>query len=383
MDVEKTETFKIYNTAINKFYNNLDRLESKLREKKIYIFGTSTPSCMMLSYLNEKQIQVEGFLDNNISRTGTRFRNKEVFYPSEVLSEYNPDILVLIVSGFQKQMIKQILSFGYTENNVEIVLDINKEMNDYSHFEHNTNNQLSESEMKKYQIDILKKLDDVCRANGLRYYLAFGTLLGAVRHKGFIPWDDDIDIYMPAEDIIKLRKILEKDSRFKMITQYDDYVYFGQGCCLMINNEVTSDINRFPIQLSTGISIDIFSLYGLPDENIDKYIAEIRRMEAGVLDAMYSEEKYKKNLNKLNEYLLSYSYDSSKKIGSILFPGYERMLYDKKDFGEGIELNFEDGCYICPKEYKKILEMYYGDFMTLPPEEERKGWHYNMCYYNK
>ena len=151
----------------------------------------------------------------------------------------------------------------------------------------------------------------------------------------------------------------------------------------MINNEVTSDINRFPIQLSTGISIDIFSLYGLPDENIDKYIAEIRRMEAGVLDAMYSEEKYKKNLNKLNEYLLSYSYDSSKKIGSVLFPGYERMLYDKKDFGEGIELNFEDGCYICPKEYKKILEMYYGDFMTLPPEEERKGWHYNMCYYNK
>ena len=87
MDVEKTETFKIYNTAINKFYNNLDRLESKLREKKIYIFGTSTPSCMMLSYLNEKQIQVEGFLDNNISRTGTRFRNKEVFYPSEVLSD--------------------------------------------------------------------------------------------------------------------------------------------------------------------------------------------------------------------------------------------------------------------------------------------------------
>ena len=256
-------------------------------------------------------------------------------------------------------------------------------MTDYSHFEHNTNNQLSESEMKKYQIDILKKLDDVCRANGLRYYLAFGTLLGAVRHKGFIPWDDDRDIYMPAEDIIKLRKILEKDSRFKMITQYDDYVYFGQGCCLMINNEVTSDINRFPIQLSTGISIDIFSLYGLPDENIDKYIAEIRRMEAGVLDAMYSEEKYKKNLNKLNEYLLSYSYDSSKKIGSVLFPGYERTLYDKKDFGEGIELSFEDGCYICPKEYKKILEMYYGDFMTLPPEEERKGWHYNMCYYNK
>ena len=107
---------------------------------------------MMLSYLNEKQIQVEGFLDNNISRTGTRFRNKEVFFPSEVLSEYNPDILILIVSGFQKQMIKQILSFGYTENNVEIVLDINKEMNDYSYFEHNTNNQLSESEMKNIKL---------------------------------------------------------------------------------------------------------------------------------------------------------------------------------------------------------------------------------------
>lgn len=80
-----------------------------------------------------------------------------------------------------------------------------------------------------------------------------------------------------------------------MITQYDDYVYFGQGCCLMINNEVTSDINRFPIQLSTGISIDIFSLYGLPDENIDKYIAEIRRMEAVYLMQCI----LKKNIKKL------------------------------------------------------------------------------------
>lgn len=383
MDVEKTETFKIYNTAIKKFYSNLDRLEPKLREKKIYIFGTSTPSCMMLSYLNEKEIPIEGFLDNNIGRTGTRYREKEVFYPSEVLSEYNPDILVLIVSGFQNQMIKQILSFGYTEENVEIVLDINKEMNDYSHFGHNTNIQLSESEMKKYQLDILKQLDYVCKANGLRYYLAFGTLLGAVRHKGFIPWDDDIDIYMPAEDIIKLRKLLAKDSQFKLITQYDDYVYFGKGCCLMINNEVGSDINRFPTQLSTGISIDIFSLYGLPDENIDKYVEKIKSMEADVLDAMHSEEKYKKNLNKLNQYLLSHSYDSSKKIGNLFIPGYSRTLYDKSDFGDGLALRFEDGCYICPKEYRKILEMFYGDFMTLPPEEERKGLHYNICYYNK
>ena len=98
---------------------------------------------------------------------------------------------------------------------------------------------------------------------------------------------------------------------------------------------------------------------------------------------MYSEEKYKNNLNKLNQYLLSYSYDSSKKIGSVLFPGYERTLYDKKDFCDGTELNFEDGSYICPKEYKKILEMYYGDFTTLPPEDERKRKHYNTCYYDK
>lgn len=151
-NMDKKESFKIYNTALKKFYKNLDTLESRLRKRKIYIFGTSTPSCMMLSYLNEKKIPVEGFLDNNISETGIRYRGKEVFYPSDVLSEYNPDILVLIISGFQKQMIKQILSFGYTEDNVEIVIDINKEMNDYSHFDHNANKQLSESEEKNIKL---------------------------------------------------------------------------------------------------------------------------------------------------------------------------------------------------------------------------------------
>lgn len=74
----------------------------------------------------------------------------------------------------------------------------------------------------------------------------------------------------------------------------------------MVDINTISDINRFPIQLSTGISIDVFSLYGIPNDDIEKYIYNTRLLESEVLDNMYSNEKYKKSLNKLNEYLLSF-----------------------------------------------------------------------------
>ena len=63
---------------------------------------------------------------------------------------------------------------------------------------------LSPDEIKQIELNVLVELDRVCREQGLRYYLAFGTLLGALRHGGFIPWDDDIDVYMPRRDYEKL-----------------------------------------------------------------------------------------------------------------------------------------------------------------------------------
>ena len=95
---------------------------------------------------------------------------------------------------------------------------------------------------------------------------------------------------------------------------------------------------------------------------------------------MYSNEKYKKSLNKLNEYLLSFSYEDCDVVGNTLFDNYMRAIYKKNLWGKGVKLQFEDEKYNCPQEYKVILKMEYGDYMTPPPENERQGLHYMNCY---
>ena len=297
-----------------------------------------------------------------------------------ILKYYDKNIVILIASGYQDQMIEQILSYGFSMENIEVVIDLKKEMNDYSFVYGERRKKLNNIEVRKYQIRILKRLKSVCEENHLRYYIAYGTLLGAVRHSGYIPWDDDIDVCMPAEDVIKLQNILENDTQYRLITQYKNDIYLGTGCSLMVDINTISDINRFPIQLSTGISIDVFSLYGIPNDDIEKYIYNTRLLESEVLDNMYSNEKYKKSLNKLNEYLLSFSYEDCDVVGNTLFANYMRAIYKKNLWGKGVKLQFEDEKYNCPQEYKEILKMEYGDYMTPPPEKERQGLHYMNCY---
>ena len=74
--------------------------------------------------------------------------------------------------------------------------------------------EMLEEEIKQSELDMLKTIHDICEANGLRYYLVYGTLLGAIRHKGFIPWDDDIDIAMPRNDMNNLFKLLKNHDRY-------------------------------------------------------------------------------------------------------------------------------------------------------------------------
>ena len=124
-------------------------------------------------------------------------------------------------------------------------------------------------EIQKVSLEILKKITDICEQEGLRYFLTYGTLIGAVRHKGYIPWDDDVDIAMPRPDYDKLLNYLAKNGQ-------DNLEVFNTNTCKKYPYMITriSD-NRYEIDMKNeekygmGVFIDIYPLDGLgktPDE---------------------------------------------------------------------------------------------------------------------
>ena len=186
--MENKDYYVVYDKALNKFYSHINCLIDKLKnKKKVYIFGTNTPGSMILSYLKANGVEVCGFLDNDITKENKSYRGVSVYTPERILKYYDKNIVILIASGYQDQMIEQILSYGFSMENIEVVIDFKKEMNDYSFVYGERRKKLNNIEVRKYQIRILKRLKSVCEENHLRYYIAYGTLLGAVRHSGYIP----------------------------------------------------------------------------------------------------------------------------------------------------------------------------------------------------
>ena len=120
-------------------------------------------------------------------------------------------------------------------------------------------------ELKKIQFDILKKVAAFCEKNKIKYYLGYGTLLGAVRHKGYIPWDDDIDIIMPRPDYLRFIEIFNKSTpspELKVLSHYIDKNHPYPFIKLI--NTKTKQVSHSSIKYDMGVCIDIFPLDGLP-----------------------------------------------------------------------------------------------------------------------
>lgn len=269
--------------------------------------------------------------------------------------------------------------------------------------------ELSTKEIQEVELEILKTISDICREQNLRYCLAYGTLLGAVRHKGFIPWDDDLDIIMPREDYEELLKYLgmhkqsyknlqvfnpETNPSYPyMITRISDDRYL-----LDVDNE-----NDYGI----GIFIDIYPYDGLGNtkEEALRFGLKGDRLSSLCFQATrqrfamgYTKSIFRKII-KLPVYLFSKAvgknfyqkklallagekpYDTSKYVGCVVWlSGGEKDIFKKEWFDEIIEAPFEKYNFCIPKEYDSILKHAYGDYMKLPPVNERVGHHDYIAY---
>lgn len=249
-----------------------------------------------------------------------------------------------------------------------------------------------ESKMKRAwasSMEVLARLDRICREYGLRYYVTLGTLLGAVRHSGFVPWDDDIDIMMPRADFNSFRRVLEDDMSGELILNTDTQIY-GLLSTENVRTESKEDLpDRFHgCRFITGL--DIFILDYLPsDETLRNQFLGIY---ASVYDIYANYEEYETSgilaekfafasqmlgqsipstMSKLNVWRLCESLAATFKADEsdylMWLPGafLERPFYNKKEWwSDTIDMQFENMTVYAPSGYDEFLTEFYGDWRT-------------------
>lgn len=376
--------YKRHKEALNTFYNSIDELIEKYTDKKEWIvFGSSRICGMLIAYLDKKGIRVSGIVDNDKKRQGEKAFGIKIYSPDTYLIPKKDNVLIMIASAHQESMINQLENLGYMyEEDIIKVIDLPALMSDFGFEERSEYQKMTIEEVKKCQMDILAYLQEVCQEYNLEYAISGGTLLGAVRHKGYIPWDDDIDVVMKLEDIQKLSEILKDDKRYKLISMFDDELDYFDDCALMVDTNTIMDMNRFPMQSITGVSIDIFLLTGIPDGKEGKeYMLKARELESNCYNTLYSEKECRKNIHKLISYLEEHKFENYNKAGAVLGSYFYREILDREDYEKHVELPFEDRIFWAPIGYKNYLENIFGNYMKLPPIEQQKPHHFFNAYW--
>lgn len=375
-----------HNYALKVFYKNLKDIADnyKQQNRRIIVFGTSKIAGMITAYLHDNGMEVSCIIDNAKGKQGKKAFGLDIYSP-EILQDFDENVLILIASMFQDDMVKQLENMGYTAGiHIVKVIDLPALMNDYSFVDRTQMQRLTQEEVKSEMIRVLEHLKDVCDAHHLKYYLFAGTLLGAVRHKGFIPWDDDIDVLVEIKDMKKLSEILKNDPEFSMVAAFDDSDYYDDEMAVMFSNRYVVDSNHFPMQYSAGITIDVFSLFGVPDkeEEINEFLDGYKELDMKRWSVLYDREKCQEMSNKIYDYLCQYDFYKSKYVASTANQ-YTKSVAPQEYYLNSALYDFE-GMKLCgPSNYDYILRKIYGDYMVLPPVEKRAGWHTIHAYKKK
>ena len=265
-------------------------------------------------------------------------------------------------------------------------------------------NEIDLVELKRVQLDIMQALHEFCVDNCIKYSLGCGTMLGAVRHKGYIPWDDDIDVYFMRDDYERLIKMFPKVYKedFELICLERDNDW-ARAYARMFNNK-TILIEDAREKKRIGIGIDVYAIDYVPDNENEWLKYNKRRFfyqHVFSLKLMHVNKKrpFAKNvivllahivllpfsLRTIAKFLNKYAQKNDKDNKTYACECVQGMITGKKrfkaaDFDEIIDCQFEDRIFKIMKGYDDYLTNAYGEYMKLPPIEKRVAHHAFHAY---
>lgn len=256
---------------------------------------------------------------------------------------------------------------------------------------------ISMEELRRIQLDILDRIHQFCSENELRYSLGGGTLLGAIRHKGYIPWDDDIDIMMPRPDY---ETFLQKfDGQYENLKLQH---YKNSSACMKTFAKVFDDRTVLIEKIQkTGIYVDVFPIDGLPSEDLLPLFIEELENQGRWLYRSTNIIGFDKNpwhllkyiirklidpsrsviVERLEKFLTQYPFDSADYAGAIVGRYVEKEHMAASVFRHYVDVLFEGRSYKAISDFNAYLTKHYGDYMTLPPKDKQVSNHEYIAYW--
>lgn len=268
--------------------------------------------------------------------------------------------------------------------------------------------ELTTKELMDLQLDILIKIDKFCRSNSIRYFIGYGTLIGAVRHGGYIPWDDDIDIGMPRPDYDRFRQLFPNSfPELTFLCPENNTKYYAPYGNVYDNRTLLIEptIHHFCKEL--GVKIDVFPIDGVPDDQHEylelkkrcEYLNTILQAKRYTIKGLLS-NKPKVILHyikyRLRYAFVSYSsiqceimrlakkndYEKCQYVDKVTFTNYGcSPHWDKNVYEEYIDIDFEGRKVRTIKNFHAHLTALYGDYMKLPPLDQQVPHHGFKAYW--
>lgn len=260
------------------------------------------------------------------------------------------------------------------------------------------------NQLKSIQLEVMDNFHSWCLENKITYFITAGTLIGALRHKGFIPWDDDIDVVMPRKDYDRMITSFPRTGKYRLYaTEVDSSCIFpyakiyDSDTVMIEGNEVDHPF--------IGVNIDIFPLENATDDYQDavKLKESIKFLDdiLGVKLLDKANRGFAKNVTvavlRLVSKLFSYSFltqriikkatmfiankDSKYIVNAVIYAKGEREILEREWFKETVDLEFERRYYKAPIGADQYMRRLFGDYMQLPPEDKRVSHHRFKAYY--